>query len=216
VGQTPGPGQVVDSNRWALLAALREAGADVTLHGVAPDRPEPLRTLVVEALAGHEVLVTSGGVSVGSHDLVKPLLESLGEVHLGRVRLRPGKPFTFATLPGGRLAFGLPGFPVSSLVTFEVFVRPALRKMQGFATLQRPTLPVRLGYTAQASAERTEFQRVTLRREGADLVAETTGSQSSSRLMSLAGAHALVRVPPGERGIAAGTVVEAVILSLPG
>ena len=216
VGQTPGPGQVVDSNRWALLAALREAGAEVTLLGVAPDRPEPLRTLVVEALAGHEVLVTSGGVSVGSHDLVKPLLESLGEVHLGRVRLRPGKPFTFATLPGGRLAFGLPGFPVSSLVTFEVFVRPALRKMQGFATLQRPTLPVRLGYTAQASADRTEFQRVTLRREGADLVAETTGSQSSSRLMSLAGANALVRVPPGERGIPAGTVVEAVILSLPG
>src|SRR5215472_17006641 len=216
VGQTPGPGQITDSNRWALLAALREAGAEVSLLGVAPDRPEPLRELVAGALDDHDALVTSGGVSVGTHDLVKPLLESLGRVHLGRVRLRPGKPFTFATLPEGRLAFGLPGFPVSSLVTFEVFVRPALRKMQGFVTLQRPTLPVRLGYTAQASADRTEFQRVTLRREGADLVAETTGSQSSSRLMSLAGAHALVRVPPGERGIPAGTVVEAVILSLPG
>jgi molybdopterin molybdotransferase len=215
VGQTPGPGQIVDSNRWALLAALEEAGAAVTLLGVAPDRPDPLRELVVDALRHHDVLVTSGGVSVGTHDLVKPLLESLGDVHLGRVRLKPGKPFTFATLPSGRLAFGLPGFPVSSLITFEVFVRPALRKMQGFARTQRPTLPVRMGYDANAAGDRTEYQRVALRREGGELVAVSTGSQSSSRLMSLSGAHALVKVPPGGTGIAAGTVVEAIILSLP-
>lgn len=215
VGETPGPGQVVDSNRWALLAALGEAGARVTLMGVAPDRPEPLRELVVGALQDHDVLLTSGGVSVGTHDLVKPLLESLGEVHLGRVRLKPGKPFTFATLPQDRLAFGLPGFPVSSLVTFEVFVRPALRRMQGFAQVQRPKLPVRLNYEARAAGDRTEYQRVTLAREGGELVARSTGSQSSSRLMSLAGANALVRVPPGSEGIPAGTVVEAFILSLP-
>jgi molybdopterin molybdotransferase len=152
---------------------------------------------------------------VGTHDLVKPLLESLGEVHIGRVKLRPGKPFTFATLPEGRLAFGLPGFPVSSLVTFEVFVRPALRRMQGFSVLQRPRLPVRLGYSARAAGDRTEYQRVSLRREGAELVAETTGSQSSSRLMSLVGAHALVVIPPGGEGIPAGTTVEALILRLP-
>jgi molybdopterin molybdotransferase len=215
VGEEPGPGQIVDSNRWALLAALHEAGAEVTRLGVGPDRPEPLREMVVEALRGHDVLLTSGGVSVGSHDLVKPLLESLGEVHLGRVKLKPGKPFTFATLPGPRLAFGLPGFPVSSLVTFEVFVRPALRKMQGCARLGRPTLLVRLGYDARASEDRTEYQRVTLRRAGGELVAESTGSQSSSRLMSLVGADALVRVPPGSQVIEAGTVVEAMILSLP-
>ncbi len=215
VGQTPGPGQITDSNRWALLAALREADADVTLLGVAPDRPEPLRALVVDALRDHDALVTSGGVSVGTHDLVKPLLESLGHVHLGRVRLKPGKPFTFATLPDGRLAFGLPGFPVSSLVTFEVFVRPALRRMQGFSAVQRPALRVRLGYEARASADRTEYQRVTLVRDDGELVAHTTGSQSSSRLMSLAGAHALVRVPAGEGGLAAGSVVDAIILALP-
>jgi molybdopterin molybdotransferase len=215
VGQTPGPGQIVDSNRWALLAALEEAGAEVTLLGVGPDRPEPLRELVESALRDHRVLVTSGGVSVGTHDLVKPLLASLGEVHLGRVRLRPGKPFTFATLPEGRLAFGLPGFPVSSLVTFEVFVRPALRRMQGFARIQRPTLPVRLGYMAKASPDRTEYQRVALTRQGNELVAHSTGSQSSSRLMSLAGAQALIRVPAGEPDIPAGTLVEALVLSLP-
>ena len=215
VGRTPARGQIPDSNRWALLAALREAGAEVHLLGIAPDEPEPLRRLVVEALRNADGLVTSGGVSVGTHDLVKPLLESLGDVHIGRVKLKPGKPFTFATLGDGRVAFGLPGFPVSSLVTFEVFVRPALRKMQGFARLQRPTLPVRLAYDAKPTADRTEYQRVTLRREGAELVAETTGSQSSSRLMSLAGAHALVKVPAGDQGIKAGTVLEAMILSLP-
>ena len=187
----------------------------MTLLGLAPDQPDELRRMVVGALDEHEVLVTSGGVSVGTHDLVKPLLESLGEVHVGRVKLKPGKPFTFATLMAGRLAFGLPGFPVSSLVTFEVFVRPALRKMQGFAQPQRPRLAVRLGYDARASVDRTEYQRVTLTREGGELVARTTGSQSSSRLMSLAGAHALVPIPPGTGGLPAGSVVEAVILSLP-
>jgi molybdopterin molybdotransferase len=215
VGEKPKRGQIVDSNRWALLAALREAGAEAMSLGIAPDQPEALRRLVVDALGRADVLVTSGGVSVGTHDLVKPLLESLGTVHIGRVKLKPGKPFTFATLREGRVAFGLPGFPVSSLVTFEVFVRPALRKMQGYRHLERPTLPVRLAYDARASADRTEYQRVTLRRDGGELVAETTGSQSSSRLMSLAGAHALVRVPAGTQGIKAGSVVEAMILSLP-
>jgi molybdopterin molybdotransferase len=215
VGRKPGPGQITDSNRWALLAALREAGVEVRILGIGPDEPEALRRLVVDALGAADVLVTSGGVSVGTHDLVKPLLESLGTVHIGRVKLKPGKPFTFATLPDGKLAFGLPGFPVSSLVTFEVFVRPALRKMQGFARLQRPTLRVRLGYNARATADRTEYQRVTLRRDGAELVAETTGSQSSSRLLSLAGAHALVRIAPGDEGVVAGTIVEAMILALP-
>src|ERR1700730_5113516 len=103
VGEEPGPGQIVDSNRWALLAALNEAGAEVTLLGVAPDQPGPLRELVLQALAAHDALVTSGGVSVGTHDLVKPLLESLGQVHVGRVKLKPGKPFTFATLPDLKL-----------------------------------------------------------------------------------------------------------------
>jgi molybdopterin molybdotransferase len=215
VGSKAGRGQIPDSNRWALLAALREAGAEVRILGIAPDEPDALRRLVVDALQDADALVTSGGVSVGTHDLVKPLLESLGTVHVGRVKLKPGKPFTFATLPEGKFAYGLPGFPVSSLVTFEVFVRPALRKLQGFARLQRPTLAVRMGYDARAAGDRTEYQRVTLRREGPELVAETTGSQSSSRLLSLAGAHALVRIAPGNQGIKAGTIVEAMILGLP-
>jgi molybdopterin molybdotransferase len=215
VGQPLSRGKIYDSNRWALLAALNEAGAEVKVIATAPDSPDLLRGVVNHALREADVLVTSGGVSVGTHDLVKPLLESMGTVHIGRVKLKPGKPFTFATLAEGKVAFGLPGFPVSSLVTFEVFVRPALRKMQGFAQLRRPALQVKLGFDAMASADRTEYHRVTLSREGSDLVARSTGSQSSSRLMSLAGAHALVRVPPGDQGLKKGTSVEALILSLP-
>lgn len=215
VGTEPAPGQVVDSNRYALLAALLEAGAEVRTLGPAADEPAQLRRLVMEALEEADVLLTSGGVSVGTHDLVKPLLESIGTVHIGRVKLRPGKPFTFAALPDGKLAFGLPGFPVSSLVTFEVFVRPALRRMQGHNRIERATLPVKLAYDARAAGDRTEYQRVTLARIGDDLVASSTGSQSSSRLLSLAGAHALVRIPPGDQGIEAGSIVEALILSLP-
>lgn len=213
VGQEPGPGQVIDSNRWALRAALELAGAEVTMIGAAPDEPGPLAEMVKAALDDHQVLVTSGGVSVGARDLVKPLLASLGEVHLGRVRLKPGKPFTFATLPRERLAFGLPGFPVSSLITFELFVRPAMRKMQGHRRLTRPRLPVRLDYRARGG-DRTEYQRVQLRREGSELVASLMGSQSSSRLLSLAGAQALVRVPPDAGDLERGTVVEALILDL--
>src|ERR687888_507104 len=192
-----------------------EAGADVELLPVAPDELDPLRALVEDALARCDVLVTSGGVSVGSHDLVKPLLERLGEVHVGRVRLKPGKPFTFATLGEGKLAFGLPGFPVSSLVTFEVFVRPALRKLQGHRRLQRPVLPVRLGHASRPGGDPTEYQRVTLHREGDDLVAEGTGSQSSSRLLSLTGAHALIRIPPEAEPQPAGALVDAIVLDLP-
>jgi molybdopterin molybdotransferase len=215
LGGRLGPGQIYDSNRFALRAVLEEAGAEVLPLGLAPDEPETLRSLVLEALNEADALVTSGGVSVGTHDLVKPLLEQLGDVHVGRVKLKPGKPFTFATLPDSRVAFGLPGFPVSSLVTFEVFVRPAMRRMQGFRDLHRPRLPVRLDYDARAPGDRTEYQRVTLKRVGGELVASSTGSQSSSRLMSLVGAQALVMIPPGGDGIPKGTIIQALILDLP-
>src|SRR5204863_1065903 len=197
VGRTPGRGQIPDSNRWALLAALREAGADVDVLGIAPDEAEPLRRLVVDALKEADALVTSGGVSVGTHDLVKPLLESLGTVHVGRVKLKPGKPFTFATLADHRVAFGLPGFPVSSLVTFEVFVRPALRKMQGLTQVHRPRVTVELGHDIQPDGSRLEYHRAVVRWQQDRLVATSTGKQTSSRLITMVGANALLEIPPG-------------------
>ncbi len=141
---TPEPGQIRDSNRFMLLSAVEESGGVPMDLGIVTDREEPLKTKFMAALSKCDICVMSGGVSMGSKDLVKPLLEELGTVHFGRVRLKPGKPTTFATVQvplsgaqGGEkktkkcLVFGLPGNPVSALVCFHLFVMSALRKMQG-------------------------------------------------------------------------------------
>src|SRR5437870_1518858 len=123
-------GGIRDSNRYALLAAIREAGAVPLSLGKARDDRELQTRLVREGVDRADVLITSGGVSVGDRDYIKPALAELGKIHFGRINFRPGMPLTFAEI-GPKLAFGLPGNPVSSLVTFEVFVRPTLRRMQG-------------------------------------------------------------------------------------
>src|SRR2546428_3492568 len=148
VGRKPGRGQITASNRWALLAALREAGVEVRSLGIAPDEPVALRRLVIDALETADVLVTSGGVSVGTHDLVKPMLESLGTVHIGRVKLKPGKPFTFATIrapppppppPGGGGGGGFAFSRVSFFLLggFFVFSWRAVRRLRGGARAPR-------------------------------------------------------------------------------
>ena len=129
--QTPPPGSVRDSNRYALMAAVEDAGAEVVWHAHARDDEQELERAMREGLAAADVLITSGGVSMGTRDLIKPLLERMATIQFGRVSFKPGKPLTFATTDDNKLAFGLPGFPVSSLVTFEVFVRPALLKLGG-------------------------------------------------------------------------------------
>src|SRR3989441_7558313 len=161
VGRKPGRGQITNSNRWALLAALREAGVEVQSLGIAPDEPVALRRLVIDALETADVLVTSGGVSVGTHDLVKPMLESLGTVHIGRVKLKPGKPVTFATIRGplprppppgggGGMVFCFARFSFSSLVAFFVFFLPALGEPPGGAPRPPPAPPPPLRYPPPA------------------------------------------------------------------
>ena len=133
--EEPPVGYVRDSNRYAVIAAATEAGGEVVWSGHANDDEATLAQAMRDALAVADVLITSGGVSMGTRDLIKPLFAELGEVHFGRIAFKPGKPLTFASVQragrGRRTLFGLPGFPVSSLVTFEVFVRPALRRLQG-------------------------------------------------------------------------------------
>jgi len=205
------PGQIRDSNRPALLASVREAGAiPISLGRVRDDAAEQ-EAVIRQGLQRADVVLTSGGVSVGSRDLIKPILARLGTIHFGRVAFKPGKPTTFATV-GDKLVFGLPGFPVSSLVSFEVFVRPALRKMQGHTDLHRPVLPVRLDRPVVPSVDRPEYQRAVVYWSGEHLLAYPTGAQRSSRLLSLVGANALLRIPPGTMELPAGTVVEAILL----
>lgn len=202
------PGAIRDSNRYALLASVREAGGEPISLGRVRDDEAEQEALIREGLRRADVVLTSGGVSVGSRDLIKPILRRIGTIHFGRIAFRPGKPTTFATVDD-RLVFGLPGFPVSSLVSFEVFVRPALRQMQGYRQVHRPTIRVELEQAVNPTPDRTEFQRAVVRWSEGRLVARATGAQRSSRLLSMAGANALLRIPPGGEQIPAGGQIDA-------
>jgi molybdopterin molybdotransferase len=220
------PGGVRDSNRYALMAAAREAGCLTLSLGIARDDAHVQRAAILEALDRADVLLTSGGVSMGTRDLIKPLLAELGTVHFGRIAFKPGKPTTFATIdrpasahPSPLLVFGLPGFPVSSLVSFEVFVRPALRRLQGDARPERPQVRVTLRDPIRPSPDRPEYQRAVVSWEEGRLAARSTGRQGSSRLLSMLGANALLIVPAGAEPYPAGAELEALItgpLALPG
>jgi molybdopterin molybdotransferase len=203
-------GGVRDSNRYTLLAAARDAGCDVISLGIARDDEALQRRMIHEGIERADVLLTSGGVSMGTRDLIKPLLGEIGVVHFGRVAFKPGKPTMYATV-GSKHIFGLPGYPVSSLVSFEVFVRPALRRLQGDARPERPIVRVTLADTVKASPDRPEYQRAIVGFEDGRLVARSTGAQGSSRLLSLRGANALLIVPAGERSYAPGEEIEALL-----
>jgi molybdopterin molybdotransferase len=204
-------GGVRDSNRYAIMAAVREAGCEAVQLGIAPDELALQREAIRAGLERADVLITSGGVSMGTRDLIKPILAELGTIHFGRIAFKPGKPTTFATV-GNKLVFGLPGYPVSSLVSFEVFVRPALRALMGDARPQRPRVQVALASPIRPSPDRPEYQRVIVRFEDGKLVAHSTGGQGSSRLLSLRGANGLLLVPPGEQVYAAGKELEALLI----
>lgn len=213
-GEPVGPGQIRDANRFSLMAALTAAGADVVWSGKAPDLRDDLERLLLERIAGSDVVVTSGGVSMGELDLVKAILGDIAAVHFRRVFIKPGKPLNFATA-GDTLIFGLPGNPVAALVSFELFIRPALASMAGRRDIDRPRVPVVL-VDGTTPTDRIEYQRarVTVDASG-KLVARTTGSQQSSRLESFVGANAFLVVPPRAEPYAAGDVVEAVLLDFP-
>lgn len=203
-------GAVRDSNRYALMAAVREAGGIPISLGIARDDRDVQRQAILHGLDQADVLITSGGVSMGTRDLIKPLLAELGTVHFGRIAFKPGKPTTFATI-GGKLVFGLPGYPVSSLVSFEVFVRPALRALQGDASPFRPQIEVTLAEPIRPSPDRPEYQRIIVRYQAGRFTAVTTGSQSSSRLLSLRGANGLLLVPAGDTVYPAGSTLPALL-----
>jgi molybdenum cofactor synthesis domain-containing protein len=208
--EAPGPGQIRDSNRFSLIAALLEAGAEIVWAGHGPDKPAELREAMTERIASSDVVITSGGVSMGDLDLIKPLLAELADVHFRRVFMKPGKPFNFATAEE-TLIFSLPGNPVSALVSFEVFLRPALRTMMDAVEVDRPRADVRLEHDVEMS-DRIEFQRAIVS-VGVDgrLVAAVTGLQASSRLISLVGANALLMIPPGDGSMPRGSFVTAML-----
>jgi len=207
-------GQIRDSNRFSLVAALTGVGAEIVWAGTAPDDREQLRHLFEDRIQESDIVVTSGGVSMGDLDLVKLLLSDLATVHFRRIKMKPGKPLNFATR-GETLIFGLPGNPVSALVSFEVFIRNALAQMNGQRVPVHPRVPVVLEQDIVPS-DRIEYQRATVRvGENGKLVGSTTGGQASSRLSSFVGANALLEIPPRERPFRRGERVDALLLSVP-
>lgn len=213
--ETLKPGQIRDSNSVALSAAAAACGFEViTAPRPINDDINKIEQALVKALNNSDMVITSGGVSMGKLDLVKPLLAKLGEVLIGRVAMKPGKPLTFAMLQG-KPVFGLPGFPVSSLVCFEQFVRPALRLMSGLNLLWRPCVDVSLAENLRHDPDRTEFQRAIVKSEHEGFIACSTGSQSSGRLKSLVGANALLILPTGTGDVSAGSRVKAFLINQP-
>ena len=204
-----GPGQIRDSNRFSLEAAVAEAGGEVVWSGRSADDMDTLRKSLSHLITECDVVLTSGGVSMGDLDLIKPLLLELADVRFRRVFMKPGKPLTFAT-SGETILVGFPGNPVSAIVGFEVFLRPALRWMQGCAQIDRPRLQVALDEGARPS-DRIEMQRGIVSVRDGRLTARTTGSQASSRLNSFVGANALLVIPAGTEALPPGSTVEALL-----
>jgi molybdopterin molybdotransferase len=206
-GRPLAPGQVYEANGAMLAVSLAAAPAEVAPPETVGDDEAALRSSLGRALSQADVLVTSGGVSVGEHDLVRAIEGELGVVEdFWRVALKPGKPLAFG-LRGDVLVFGLPGNPVSALVGAELFVKPALRALQGAAQPLPPLEPGRLAAGLRRDPERDQFVRARTRREGDAVLLEPVRGQESHMIARSAAADALVHVPRGNGELEAGSVV---------
>jgi molybdopterin molybdotransferase len=203
VATPPGFGQLVDSSAHTLAALVRDCGGEPTYLGIVRDDRAATIAAIIAALE-HDVVLTTGGVSVGDRDHVRPALAAAGvTLELWKVAMKPGKPFAFG-LAGTRPVFGLPGNAVSTVVAFELFVRPALLAMQGASAVARPRAEVRLAHGYRKPAGRAHYLRARVSRAGAALIAEPHPKQGSAMLSSLVLCNALVEIaaelteiPPG-------------------
>lgn len=212
--EAPTGGRIVNSNNHAVAAACRAAGAEPVMLGTARDTPEAIGALV-DAARGCDVVVSSGGVSVGEFDFVKDVFESRGlSASFWKVAMKPGKPLMFG-LMDGQPVFGLPGNPVSAQVTFEVFVRPALLTLGGRTDVRRPLLRVRLTGEARGTKGRQNMLFAHLTREADGWTARPVPRQGSHRMGRAVDVHALVPVPP-DTTLEPGAEVDVWVLRLPG
>jgi molybdopterin molybdotransferase len=212
-GEPLGPGQIRDSNSWLLVAQARTAGADAFRCGKLRDDPEALRRGFALAAAEGDLVLTSGGVSVGERDYTRQVLADLGDVRSFRVAMQPGMPQAFGFAAGTPL-YGLPGNPVSCFVVFETLVRPALRRLAGHPDdrLDRPRVIARLGQPVRSPPGKVSFLRVGLQVGDDGLVATLTGHQGSGVLSSAVAADGLAVVPAARRELDAGAPVQVVLL----
>ncbi len=209
IGQPLGPGQIYDSNRYTLYGMLTRAGCELLDMGVIRDTPEAIEKAFAEASEAADVIITSGGVSVGEADYVKQILDRLGEVLFWKIAMKPGRPMAYGKI-GGAHFFGLPGNPVAVMVTFYQFVRDALAVLQGQTTIKPlPTLKARCTAPIKKAPGRTEFQRGILSRsEDGEWTVKPTGDQGSGILSSMSQAHCFIVLPTETGRLDAGAIVE--------
>jgi len=203
-------GKIVNSNSYSLAAQVAACGGLPLQLGIAKDRMEDLLSKIQQGLIA-DILLTSGGVSMGDYDLVKKMLKKLGKINFWKVAMRPGQPLAFGIIFGKPL-FGLPGNPVSSMVSFEQFVRPSILKMSGHQNLFRPTLKAELREDIEKKTGLVHFVRCRLYREREKICASTTGEQGSGILSSMVKAHGLIVIPKELKVVRAGEVVSVILL----
>jgi molybdopterin molybdotransferase len=209
-GEPLKPGGIYNSNRDTLLACIKALGCDATDLGIVPDRLDATRAALRQASQDHDLIITSGGVSVGEEDHIKPAVSAEGELNLWQIAIKPGKPLAFGSVrresnPGTSTWFiGLPGNPVSSFVTFLLFVRPFILKLQGREAKQTPSYLVRADFDWLKADRRNEFLRVKINNEGG---LDLYPNQSSGVLTSAAWGDGLVDCPPNQP-IQAGDLVK--------
>lgn len=213
IDQPLAPGKIRNSNSYLLEAVVRNAGAEPHRLGVAHDTVESLREKFSEATT-YDLILTSGGVSVGDFDLVKDIMQEQGQVNFWRINMRPGKPVAFGHI-GGVPLLGLPGNPVSSAITFELFGRPILRKMLGHTRLLRPQVAVTVVDGVSERAMRRHYVRAHVEWKDGQFIAHTTGNQGSHIMTSLLNSNALVIVPEGGTVIHPGDQAQAMMLNWP-
>jgi molybdopterin molybdotransferase len=209
------PGAIRDTNRPLVGWLVEESGGIVVRSHRVGDDVAAVTAAVRQALPEADVVITIGGVSAGDFDPVKQSLAALGEIALWRVAMRPGRPQAFGT-PAGRLFFGLPGNPASVACVFEVLVRPALRRLQGFTRRQRPRVTARVTETIPSRAGRTDFVRVTLAAGDGEWLATPAGSQISGHLTPQAHADGLLVIAEALPELAAGDTAQVILLRWPG
>jgi len=206
IGETLNPGDIYDSNRYTLYGMLKHLGADLLDMGVVKDDPEALRQALITAATEADVILTSGGVSVGEADFIKQILAEIGSVNFWKIAMKPGRPLAFGQILGTPF-FGLPGNPVSVMVTFYQFVKPALQKLAG----ETPEPPLALQAIAGAAIRkrpgRFEFQRGLLSTIDGQLTVTMTGEQGSGILRSMSLANCFILLDENCSGIAAGETV---------
>jgi molybdenum cofactor synthesis domain-containing protein len=206
-GRPLGPGQIYDSNRLTLLALVAEAGGEPVDLGLVADDEAAIDATIREGAATCDVVLSSGGVSMGDLDLVKAVLDRIGDMQWMQIAIKPAKPFALGTVDGTPV-LGLPGNPVSSMVSFELLARPALRTLAGHPEVLRPTTTVAAAEDLRRRPDgKLHLVRVRLGPEGA----RSAGGQGSHHLTAMARAHGLALLPDGD-GVSAGEPVEVLIL----